>query len=318
MDQLATLHWVQENFVRFGGDPGQVTVMGHGTGSACLNYLVISPPATGAGLFKRAILMSGSALSPWASVRDPSGHAFDVATQLNCPVPNNLFRHYENLLQCLRKRPLHDILQVQLKTSKFQVAVGPSLDGVTIKPDWENDMRKMGKEGRTPVDLLLGMTAANLLDILNQQEFQEGFDADYREDMLRSFVVNNYRYHLQEIMLAITAEYTDWSRSVHQPISIRDSTGQGLHDANIVSPMAVLAKQLYTTSRSSYLYVLGEEVSNESLLLKELAYVFGGPLGALGPLASSYNFTKMDVILSKSFISMWSNFIKLGNTELCT
>ncbi|XP_068204945.1 neuroligin-4, X-linked-like [Palaemon carinicauda] len=262
--------------------------------------------------------MSGSALSPWASVRDPSGHAFDVATQLDCPVPNDLFRHYENLLQCLRKRPLHHILQVQLKTSKFQVAVGPSIDGVTIKPDWKNHQSKMGKEGRTPVDLLLGMTAANLLDILNQQEVQEGFDAEYREDLMRSFVVSNYRYNLQEIMLAITAEYTDWSRSLHRPISIRDSTGQGLHDANIVSPMADLAKQLYTASRSSYLYVLEEEVSdsgNESLLLNELAYIFGGPLGALGPLASSYNFTKMDITLSKSFISMWSNFIKLGHPK---
>ncbi|XP_068214055.1 neuroligin-1-like [Palaemon carinicauda] len=315
MDQLAALHWVQENIVRFGGDPGQVTVIGHGTGAACLNYLVISPAATGTGLFKRAILMSGSALSSWASVRDPSGHAFDVATQQDCPVPNDLFRHYENLLQCLRKRPLHDILKVQLKTSKFQVAVGPSIDGVTIKLDWKNHQSKMGKEGRTPVDLLLGMTAANLLDILSQQEVQEGFDADYREDLLRSFVVNNSCYHQHEIMFAITAEYTDWSRSLHQPISIRDSTGQGLHDANIVSPMIDLAKQLYTTSRSSYLYVLEEEASDsgkESLLLKELAYFFGGPLGALGPLASSYNFTKMDVTLSKSFISMWSNFIKLG------
>ncbi|XP_068205529.1 neuroligin-1-like [Palaemon carinicauda] len=89
------------------------------------------------------------------------------------------------------------------------------------------------------------MTATNLLDILSQQEVQEGFDADCREDLLRSFVVSNYRYHQQEIMLAITAEYTDWSRSLHQPISIRDSTGQGLHDANIVSPMTDLAKQLY-------------------------------------------------------------------------
>ncbi|XP_068214004.1 neuroligin-1-like [Palaemon carinicauda] len=111
MDQLAALHWVQVNIVRFGGDPGQVTVMGHGTGAACLNYLVISPAAT-AGLFKRAILMSGSALSPWALVLDPSGHALDVAIQLDCPVPNDHFRHYKNVLQCLRKRPLHDILQV--------------------------------------------------------------------------------------------------------------------------------------------------------------------------------------------------------------
>ncbi|XP_068214076.1 neuroligin-2-like [Palaemon carinicauda] len=189
MDQLAALYWVQENIVHFGGDPGQVTVMGHGTGATCLNYLVISPAATG---------------------------------------------QY-------------------------------SIIGVLF----------LYKRRTTFICMF-------------------------------------------EIMLAITAEYTDWSRSLHQPISIRDSTRQGLHDANIVSPMRDLAKQLYTTSRSSYLYVLEEEGSDsgkESLLLEELAYVFGGPLGALGPLASSYNFTKMDVTLSKSFISMWSDFIKLGHPK---
>lgn len=47
MDQLAALHWVQENIVRFGGDPGHVSVMGHGTGAACLHFLVISPAAFG-------------------------------------------------------------------------------------------------------------------------------------------------------------------------------------------------------------------------------------------------------------------------------
>ncbi|XP_068213894.1 putative inactive carboxylesterase 4 [Palaemon carinicauda] len=52
MDQLAALHWVQENIVRFGGDPGQVTIMGHGTGASCLNYLVISPAATGQSVSK--------------------------------------------------------------------------------------------------------------------------------------------------------------------------------------------------------------------------------------------------------------------------
>ena len=47
MDQLAALHWVQENIVKFDGDPGHVTVMGHGTGAACLSFLVISPAAAG-------------------------------------------------------------------------------------------------------------------------------------------------------------------------------------------------------------------------------------------------------------------------------
>ncbi|XP_068214048.1 neuroligin-4, X-linked-like [Palaemon carinicauda] len=142
MDQLAALHWVQENIVRFGGDPGQVTAR--------------EPPAS---------------------------------TTLS----------YRLLLKA-RNNVKIMFLKVELKTSKFQVAVGPSIDGVTIKPDWKNHQSKMGKEGRTPVDLLIGMTATNLLDILSQQEVQGGFDADYREDLLRSFVGNNYRYHLQEII----------------------------------------------------------------------------------------------------------------------
>ncbi|KAK3849326.1 hypothetical protein Pcinc_043913 [Petrolisthes cinctipes] len=85
MDQLAALHWVQENIVRFGGDPGHVTVMGHGTGAALLNFLVISPAAAGAGLFKRAILMSGSALRSLGSgtgagvLRGAGGEAAQVS-----------------------------------------------------------------------------------------------------------------------------------------------------------------------------------------------------------------------------------------------
>lgn len=43
MDQIAALHWIQQNIFLFGGDPGNVTVMGQGTGAACVNFLAISP-----------------------------------------------------------------------------------------------------------------------------------------------------------------------------------------------------------------------------------------------------------------------------------
>lgn len=42
MDQIAALHWVQENIAYFGGDPGNVTLVGHGTGAACVNFLMTS------------------------------------------------------------------------------------------------------------------------------------------------------------------------------------------------------------------------------------------------------------------------------------
>ena len=43
MDQMAVLQWVQENAREFGGDPKRVTLFGHGTGAACIEYLAHSP-----------------------------------------------------------------------------------------------------------------------------------------------------------------------------------------------------------------------------------------------------------------------------------
>jgi len=43
----AALRWVQENIETFGGNPSQVTLMGHGVGAALVNLLAISPVVTG-------------------------------------------------------------------------------------------------------------------------------------------------------------------------------------------------------------------------------------------------------------------------------
>lgn len=47
MDQVAALHWLQENIAEFGGQPNNVTIVGHGYGAACAHLLMISPMAKG-------------------------------------------------------------------------------------------------------------------------------------------------------------------------------------------------------------------------------------------------------------------------------
>lgn len=42
MDIIAALHWLQENIGAFGGDSQSVTLAGHGTGAACVNFLIAS------------------------------------------------------------------------------------------------------------------------------------------------------------------------------------------------------------------------------------------------------------------------------------
>ena len=47
LDQVAALHWIQENIRPFGGNPGDVTLLGHGLGAVLVNLLMTSPVTSG-------------------------------------------------------------------------------------------------------------------------------------------------------------------------------------------------------------------------------------------------------------------------------
>ena len=59
LDQIAALKWVEENIRQFGGNPGNVTLMGESAGAVSICVLMSSPLAE--GLFDKAIVMSGGA-----------------------------------------------------------------------------------------------------------------------------------------------------------------------------------------------------------------------------------------------------------------
>ncbi len=60
LDLVLALQWVRDNIVRFGGDPGNVTIFGQSGGGRKVSTLLGMPAA--AGLFHRAAIFSGSHL----------------------------------------------------------------------------------------------------------------------------------------------------------------------------------------------------------------------------------------------------------------
>lgn len=81
------------------------------------------------GLFHRAILMSGSALSNWAITTNPLHTTMQLLRKLDCPFQDE----NEEMLQCLRNKRYDDILAAQpYVTASNSATFGPIIDNLVI------------------------------------------------------------------------------------------------------------------------------------------------------------------------------------------
>ncbi|GIY43997.1 neuroligin-2 [Caerostris darwini] len=314
MDQVAALHWVQENIAEFGGNPRNVTVFGHGTGAAFVNLLMLSPLAR--GLFQRGVLQSGSALSPWAIARDALTYTKQVAAHLKCPTKDSAA-----LITCLGKRPIEDILNAPLRIPDHLIAFGPTIDGVVI-PGEPADLMEKQTELFSQYDMLIGVSRIEYYSKFTSQEDKMGIEEDRRDRLLRTLVRNLYNYHLQEIFLTVVNEYTDWSKPDQHPINILDATADAMGDALVVAPLIRTgnyhSKLHKSSQKGTFMYVFMYQTEESYYAQRmgcihgeDVPYIFGAPL--VNSLSHFHrNFSRSEGSLSEAVMTYWTNFAKYG------
>lgn len=171
LDQIQALRWVEENAGAFGGDPKRITVFGSGAGASCVSLLTLSHYSE--GLFQKAIIQSGTALSSWAVNYQPAKHTRALAEQLGCGSSDTSV-----LVSCLRGVGWRELSRARVSPVAYHVAFGPVVDGDVI-PDDPQILMEQGEF--LNYDVMLGVNQGEGLRFVDGLADEE--DADDGGDM---------------------------------------------------------------------------------------------------------------------------------------
>ncbi|WP_037844631.1 carboxylesterase/lipase family protein [Streptomyces sp. NRRL F-2747] len=189
-DQQAALRWVRSNAERFGGDPANVTLFGESAGALGICAHLTSP--TAAGLFRRAVLQSGSCLmsfprgalgpgtpayEPFASQSDVQAAGTEAARQLGCEKGGR-----DEVLACLRGQSTDRLATAQLMQSFNRPAFGNAL--LPVAPDLA---LASGRFHRVPVVLGTNHDEMRMFVGLSLAAFPIRTESDYRARLVDAF-----------------------------------------------------------------------------------------------------------------------------------
>ncbi|XP_077284976.1 juvenile hormone esterase-like [Arctopsyche grandis] len=313
-DQNMALRWVKKHIIHFGGDPNLVTIFGESA-----HHHTVSPMSQ--GLFHRAILQSGNALSFWG-ISEP-GRAERQAKKLgkimNCPTDDNV-----KMIECLRTKDVKDIVATDKLFYDWDVDPMIPFRPVVEPPNEDSflseDPRVLFKEGRfAQVPTMHGLSendgclrSGAIYTIPGyMEEFAEKFDvlapASFGYELakdpavitaaIKDFYLNGNTININTIM-NLTDIYTDSYFTA------------GLDETLVLSlPKASNPVYLYFFTfkgRSSFSAPFGDPVRDYGACHgDDVIYLFN--IGGFPVLEGR----EKDV--SDAFVTIWTNFAKTGD-----
>ncbi|KAM4789497.1 neuroligin-4, X-linked isoform X2 [Molothrus aeneus] len=311
LDQIQALRWIEENIGSFGGDPKRVTIFGSGAGASCVSLLTLSHYSE--GLFQKAIIQSGTALSSWAVNYQPAKYTRILADKVGCDMLDTT-----DLVECLRNKNYKELIQQTITPATYHIAFGPVIDGDVI-PDDPQILMEQGEF--LNYDIMLGVNQGEGLKFVDGiVDNEDGVSPNDFDFSVSNFVDNLYGYPEGKDTLRETIKfmYTDWADK-ENPETRRKTLVALFTDHQWVAPAVATADLHAQYGSPTYFYAFYHHCQSEmkpswadSAHGDEVPYVFGIPM--IGPTELfNCNFSKNDVMLSAVVMTYWTNFAKTGD-----
>ncbi|KAJ7319633.1 hypothetical protein JRQ81_019144 [Phrynocephalus forsythii] len=311
LDQIQALRWIEENIGSFGGDPKRVTIFGSGAGASCVSLLTLSHYSE--GLFQKAIIQSGTALSSWAVNYQPAKYTAILAEKVGCNTLDTT-----DLVECFRNKNYKELIQQTITPATYHIAFGPVIDGDVI-PDDPQILMEQGEF--LNYDIMLGVNQGEGLKFVDGiVDNEEGVSPNDFDFSVSNFVDNLYGYPEGKDTLRETIKfmYTDWADK-ENPETRRKTLVALFTDHQWVAPAVATADLHAQYGSPTYFYAFYHHCQSEmkpswadSAHGDEVPYVFGIPM--IGPTELfNCNFSKNDVMLSAVVMTYWTNFAKTGD-----
>uniref|UniRef100_A0A670JR00 Thyroglobulin n=1 Tax=Podarcis muralis TaxID=64176 RepID=A0A670JR00_PODMU len=310
LDQEAALKWTQKNIESFGGDPGQITIAADRSG-ADVSSIHLVTGTVDSGLFKRVLLMGGSAFSPASTISQEKARAQAsiLAHELGCPSASS-----EETVSCLRQLPAKVLNDAQTRllaiSGPFQYW-SPVVDGVYLQE---------------PLTVALQRSRPSEVDLLIGSAQQDGLIS--RAKAIKRFEVSQGRVNskvafYQALQNSLGGEDADpavldaatWFYSLTHSSTEYASFSRALENATrdqfIICPTIDMARHWAGNGRGQvFMYHVPDTSSLSSLeLLPDVQYAFGLPFHP----QYENQYTPEAKTLSLTVMQFLANFIRSGN-----
>ena len=312
-DQATAIKWVRNNIESFGGDPEKITLASHGNS---VGFHLISPVTR--DLFRRAIIMSGSPLTP--QILEDASLSLDrsqqLAVRVSCANDRvNIYKHPEDVVNCLRKLEANFLAKAadDMMTGihpPFSVAVGneflPFNPYGAIKVENELGSKKEILIGSVKDEgsLLLHATFPKIFTVHNPKKVSAQQVIPLIEEAFR-FLPNPGPKMITHFFM------TDLNTSDHS--NIREKFYETIGDFVTLCPSVFFSEQMALQNFSVYHYFFTHRPSNSKwgrwmgvVNFDEVPFLTGLPF------TKPNDFSEDEREFSARLMENWVAFIKTG------